>query len=210
MNRYFLLKLLKLKNGILTFEGKKTTDQSQVSVVCSHICHSVNSKLNLSRKVSHTKTKEDKQRNTERAKALGGGGGDSGFLPFPASHSQTPAGPSPPQTPQCWGAQAGLGLPSVAVCSPNDLQELSSVKLEKMRVGNPQTKNVLLSVQQDHSPGQSRNPSTHQTVGIPPCHLDKQHLHHHLVASIKNQDTPFTSLFSPSSPPFTHEQVLWA
>ena len=45
MNRYFLLKLLKLKNGILTFEGKKTTDRSQVSEVCCHISHPVNSKL---------------------------------------------------------------------------------------------------------------------------------------------------------------------
>lgn len=69
-----------------------------------------------------------------------------GFFPFPASHSQTPGRPLSPQTPQCWVLRRGLGFSSLAVCSPTDLQELSSVKLEKMHVGNPKMKNVLLSV----------------------------------------------------------------
>lgn len=66
--------------------------------------------------------------------------------------------PSPPATPRLLAGPSlhrhlsvgvlrrGLGFSSLAVCSPADLQELSSVKLEKMHVGNPQTKNVLLSV----------------------------------------------------------------
>lgn len=64
------------------------------------------------------------------------------------------ASPSPPATPRLPAGPSlhrhlsvgGLGFPSLAVCSPADRQELSSVKLEKMQVGNPQMKNVLLSV----------------------------------------------------------------
>lgn len=86
MNRYFLLKLLKLKNGILTFEGKKTTDQSQVSVLCSHICHSVNSKLNLSRKVSHKKRTNRETQNEPRLSVEVG--------------ATLASSPSPPATPR--------------------------------------------------------------------------------------------------------------
>ena len=93
----------------------------------------------------YSKTKEDKLRNTEGAKALSGGGGDSApslpCQPLPDSrqallHRRLSVGV----------LRRGLGVSSLAVCSPDDLQELTSVKLEKTHVGNPQTKNVLLSV----------------------------------------------------------------